>query len=160
MVTEFGTLTDLTPGREGTTLDWVPMGELSTTVWELSPYERAGEHFDNRRYSDAARELEALLDEEADATDQGSARHGTTAARLLLARSYYHSAQLAKAEAAARGVLESDPTDSYAALLLGRSLERQGRREEATQFLRLAELFGHDVASASVDTPSGVPTDH
>ena len=57
---------------------------------------------------------------------------------LLLARAYYHSAQLTRAEAAAREVIDRDPTEPYAYLLLGRTLERQSRRREAEAPLRMA----------------------
>ncbi len=60
------------------------------------------------------------------------------ATRLLLARAYYHSAQLGRAEAELRTVLGQDPTEAYALLLLGRTLQRQSRRTEAAPYLRLA----------------------
>ncbi|GLW05715.1 hypothetical protein Misp01_08450 [Microtetraspora sp. NBRC 13810] len=59
------------------------------------------------------------------------------AARLLLARAYYHSAQLGRAEAELRRVLERDPAESYACLLLGRTLQRRNRPQEALPYLRL-----------------------
>ena len=64
--------------------------------------------------------------------------------KLLLARSYFHSAQLVKAEATARLLVEADPTDAYALVLLGRSLQRQSKREEADKFLRQAQIWGTD----------------
>ncbi|PWK88300.1 tetratricopeptide repeat protein [Lentzea atacamensis] len=65
---------------------------------------------------------------------------------LLLARAYYHSAQLAKAEAQLRAIVDRDPVEHYAHLLLGRTLERQGRPEEAAPWLRLAAAFGGELA--------------
>ncbi|GIH28371.1 hypothetical protein Aph01nite_66810 [Acrocarpospora phusangensis] len=62
---------------------------------------------------------------------------GDLAARLLLARAYYHSAQLGRAESELRLILERDPVEEYAYLLLGRTLERQGRPAEAAPYLRL-----------------------
>ncbi|MEV6044537.1 tetratricopeptide repeat protein [Streptomyces xanthochromogenes] len=64
--------------------------------------------------------------------------HEQVAPRLLLARAYYHSAQLKKAEGELRAVLARDPVEQYAALMLGRTLERQGRPAEAAPHLRMA----------------------
>ncbi len=105
-------------------------------------YEQARLDFIGRRYVRAAHRLEKLLDVHHHAISPGSFQHGTTAARLLLARAYYHSAQLSRAETAARSVLASDPMESYAALLLGRTLERLGRHDEAEPALRLARALG------------------
>jgi Flp pilus assembly protein TadD len=68
--------------------------------------------------------------------------------RLLLARAYYHSAQLGRAETAARAVLADDPTDDYAALLLARTLERSSRKDEAAGALRVATALGAPGTSA------------
>ncbi|HET8594553.1 MAG TPA: tetratricopeptide repeat protein, partial [Intrasporangium sp.] len=68
--------------------------------------------------------------------------HGTTELRLLLARAYYHSAQLARAEAVLVKLIEEAPTDAYAHLLLGRTLQRAGRHDEAKRPLALAEILG------------------
>ncbi|MBP2705500.1 tetratricopeptide repeat protein [Microbispora sp. RL4-1S] len=62
---------------------------------------------------------------------------GDLAARLLLARAYYHSAQLGRAESELRLILERDPAEEYAYLLLGRTLERQNRSADAAPYLRL-----------------------
>nr|WP_042376582.1 tetratricopeptide repeat protein [Streptacidiphilus melanogenes] len=99
-------------------------------------YARAQLFFDSRAYSDAALILAPIVDAEP--------AHG--AARLLLARAYYHSAQLRRAEEELRRVLDADPVDGYARLMLGRTLERQGGRaaEAATQ-LRLAEALGQSL---------------
>jgi predicted Zn-dependent protease len=64
-----------------------------------------------------------------------------TGPRLLLARAYYHSAQLRRAEEQLRVIVGHDPVDHYAHLMLGRTLERQGRHDEAARWLRLAEAF-------------------
>ena len=69
-------------------------------------------------------------------------RHELTDVRLLLARSLYHSAQLNGAIRVATELLEHDPNEPYAHLLVGRSLQRQGRADEAQPHLRLAELLG------------------
>jgi tetratricopeptide (TPR) repeat protein len=61
--------------------------------------------------------------------------------RLLLARAYYHSAQLGKAEAEFRAVTELDPVEDYAWFALGRTLERQNRHAEAAPCFRLASAM-------------------
>jgi predicted Zn-dependent protease len=60
------------------------------------------------------------------------------AARLLLARAYYHSAQLSRAETQLRRILDRNPVEAYAHLMLGRTLQRQGRDDEAVRHLRLS----------------------
>jgi predicted Zn-dependent protease len=67
------------------------------------------------------------------------------APRLLLARTYYHSAQLGRAEAQLRAVVERDPVEFYAHLMLGRTLERQSRHAEAEPWLRTAAAMGADL---------------
>ncbi|QMU69660.1 tetratricopeptide repeat protein [Streptacidiphilus sp. P02-A3a] len=110
---------------------------MTTTRALADEYTRAHLFFDSKAYSDAALILVPLVD----------ADPANTAARLLLARSYYHSAQLNRAEAELRRVLERDPVESYAHLMLGRTLERQGRAAEAVPHLRLAAAMddGHTV---------------
>src|SRR5690242_10263369 len=61
-----------------------------------------------------------------------------TAVRQLLARAYFNSAQLTKAEEQLRSLIEHDPSDHYAHHVLGRTLERGGRFREALPHLRLA----------------------
>jgi predicted Zn-dependent protease len=69
--------------------------------------------------------------------------------RLLLARAYYHSAQLGRAEAELRTILQQDPAEAYAHLLLGRTLQRQSRHTEAAPHLRLASAMrGEQVPEA------------
>lgn len=88
-----------------------------------------------RDYSEAALVLEKLL--------AGSdVVHSTTDARLLLARAYFRSAQLKGAEREARAVLAAAPTEGYAALLLGRTLQRQSRHTEARNYLEMARVWG------------------
>lgn len=91
-------------------------------------YRLATFYFDSKAYADAARMLEGVLAEEP----------ANLSVRLLLARSYYHSAQLGRAESELLRILEADPAEDYARLMLGRTLERQGRAEEARPHLRLA----------------------
>ena len=97
---------------------------------------RAQALFDERAYREAAVLLTELLDDAADV------RHELTDVRLLLARALYHSAQLNGAIRVATELLDHDPNEPYAHLLVGRSLQRQGRAEEAQPHLRLAELLG------------------
>ena len=97
---------------------------------------RAQALFDERAYREAAVLLAELLE---DAADVG---HELTDVRLLLARSLYHSAQLNGAIKVATELLDHDPNEPYAHLLVGRSLQRQGRGDEAQPHLRLAELLG------------------
>ena len=70
---------------------------------------------------------------------------GLDSARELLARSYFHSAQLARAAATAREVLARRPTDAYMAHLLTRSLERSARRDEADAVRPLARALGAEI---------------
>ncbi|MER5731460.1 tetratricopeptide repeat protein [Streptomyces sp. NPDC002138] len=99
---------------------------------------RAGLFFDAKEYVPAARVLETLA---AEAPEQ-------LAPRLLLARAYYHSARLSHAERELRAVLERWPVEDYARLLLGRTLERQGRAAEAAPHLRLAAAMAGDFPQA------------
>lgn len=101
-------------------------------------WERAQRHFGRKNYADAARVLASLVEEVPEQSGP----------RLLLARAYYHSAQLWRAEAECRVLVERHPVESYARLLLGRTLERQGRQEEARPHLRLAAAMAGDFEDA------------
>ncbi|MFJ8933859.1 MULTISPECIES: tetratricopeptide repeat protein [unclassified Streptomyces] len=90
--------------------------------------------FDAKEYANAARILDGLVEEVPEQTGP----------RLLLARSYYHSAQLRRAEAELRTIVERDPVEHYARLMLGRTLERQGRGDEAAPHLRMASALSGD----------------
>ncbi|WP_244419906.1 tetratricopeptide repeat protein [Streptomyces hygroscopicus] len=92
--------------------------------------------FEAKDFTAAARILRGLVEEDPQ----------PVAPRLLLARAYYHSAQLGRAEAELRAVLERDPVEEYARLMLGRTLERQGRAGEAAGQLRIAAALGADGA--------------
>ena len=100
-------------------------------------WERARMFFDAKEYVTAARILDGLVGEVPEQTGP----------RLLLARSYYHSAQLGRAEAELRVLVERDPVEHYARLMLGRTLERQGRHEEAESHLRIASALAGDFGS-------------
>lgn len=68
----------------------------------------------------------------------------STAALELLARALFGAAQLGKAEVALLALVERRPDDGWARLALARTLERQGRAEEAAPHRRLAEALGQD----------------
>lgn len=115
---------------------------VTTLDWTGNPYGRfrwAESLFADKKYLEAARQLEALIEEVGQDEDT---RHAITDARLLLARSYYHAASLKPAEQVARAVLDEDPTEAYAALLLARCLQRQSRADEAEQAMNLARALG------------------
>ncbi|MEU9291670.1 tetratricopeptide repeat protein [Streptomyces sp. NPDC048275] len=94
-------------------------------------WERAQLFFDAKDYAGAARVLGGLVDEVPEQVGP----------RLLLARAYYHSAQLRRAEAELRVLVERDPVEHYARLMLGRTLQRQGRSDEAESHLRIASAL-------------------
>lgn len=58
--------------------------------------------------------------------------------RRLAARGYYHSAQLSHAREVLERLVADAPDDSYARLMLGRTLRRMGRHDEAGTHLRIA----------------------
>ena len=61
-----------------------------------------------------------------------------------LALAHLQSAALGPAETVARRLVELDPSDAYARLLLGRALARQSRHSEAIPHLRLAAAMTDD----------------
>jgi Flp pilus assembly protein TadD len=101
-------------------------------------YQQARRLFELGEYQTAAEQLSALVD----ASALEPPLHGTTELRLLLARAYFHSAQLNRAERVVRAVLVDEPDDAYANLVLGRTLQRLGRHAEARPHLAMAELLG------------------
>ncbi|MFI8370562.1 tetratricopeptide repeat protein [Streptomyces sp. NPDC085460] len=114
---------------------------MSDTYYEFGTaadrWDRARLFFDAKEYQTAVRILRGLVAEHPDQTAQ----------RLLLARAYYHSAQLRLAETELRTILERDPVEHYARLMLGRTLERQGRADEAAPHLRLAAAMSGELPS-------------
>ncbi|MFI9151573.1 tetratricopeptide repeat protein [Streptomyces sp. NPDC053367] len=106
-----------------------PREETAAERWE-----RARLLFEAKDYAGAARLLAAVVEEVPEQTGP----------RLLLARAYYHSAQLSRAEEQLRIIVERDPVEHYAHLMLGRTLERQGRPQEAEPWLRMAAAFAGD----------------
>ncbi|MGA4670955.1 tetratricopeptide repeat protein [Propionibacteriaceae bacterium Y1923] len=116
-----------------------------TPNWSGDPYGRfrwAETLFERKQYREAARELQALL---AEVSDDLEVRHGLLDARLLLARAQYHAAHLTRAEETCRAILDDHPTEAYAALLLGRALQRQSRKDEAAAVLARARALGAEV---------------
>lgn len=97
-------------------------------------YRRAVEAFDLADYRTSISLLRRLAEESPSAVE----------IRLLLARSYYHSAALEPALTELRAVLDIDPTEAYAQLLLARTLERQSRPEEARKHRKLAAALTGD----------------
>lgn len=105
--------------------------------------------FDRGDFREAALALAELVEEIEGATSEETSGpaddgvlHGTDDLRLLLARAYFHSAQLGRAEATLTRITTESPTDAYAHLLLGRTLQRAGRHDEAARPLALAEILG------------------
>ncbi len=99
--------------------------------------------FVQKDYTQAASILAELLDE----ASREEILHGTTDMELLLARAYYHSAQLGRAESVLVGILDREPNEAYARLLMGRTLQRQQRHDEARGHIALARALGQPVES-------------
>ncbi len=66
-----------------------------------------------------------------------------------LALAHFQSAALGKAEGVLTALVDLDPSDGYARLLLGRTLSRQSRHAEALPQLRLAAAITRDPEVAS-----------
>jgi Flp pilus assembly protein TadD len=58
---------------------------------------------------------------------------------LTAARAYFKSAQLKKALELSEKMVEANPADFYARMLLGRTLQRLGRTDEARGHLRMID---------------------
>jgi tetratricopeptide (TPR) repeat protein len=69
---------------------------------------------------------------------------GNTGLRQLRAWAYLLRAQLQKAEAELRALVEDDPADVWSRHALGRALERQSKYAEALPHLRLAAVMSDD----------------
>jgi len=106
-----------------------------STPFELdlhSEYLRADLFLAMGQPTEAARILTAVVEFEAD----------NEAALELLARAYFGSAQLGRAESVLRALVEERPDDGYLHLLLGRTLQRQRRHDDARRHLTLAQVLG------------------
>jgi Flp pilus assembly protein TadD len=99
----------------------------------LEAFRRAERFFDAGRPTEAATLLEPVVE----------AAPESTAALELLARAYFESAQLARAETALLELVARRPDDGWARIALARTLERQGRPDEARGHRRAAEAMGH-----------------
>jgi Flp pilus assembly protein TadD len=84
--------------------------------------------------TEAARILARVVDAEPD----------NQAALELLARSYFGSAQLTRAEGALTRLVELAPANGWARRALARTLERQSRHDEAVAHHRVADALGAD----------------
>ncbi|TFV48535.1 tetratricopeptide repeat protein [Blastococcus sp. TF02A_35] len=82
--------------------------------------------------TEAARILQAVVD----------AEPRNEAALELLARAYYGSAQLARAEEQLSLLVELSPSNGWARRALARTLERLSRPEEAAVHHRMADALG------------------
>ena len=94
----------------------------------LEEYRRATMFFESGDSAGAARLLEPIVE----------AEPHNMSVRQLLARAYFQTAQLNRAEEQLRAIIDRDPSDHYAHHVLGRTLERGGRIREALPHLRLA----------------------
>jgi Flp pilus assembly protein TadD len=70
------------------------------------------------------------------------AEPANAAALELLARAYFGSAQLVKAEGALAQLVELAPANGWARRALARTLERQSRPDEAVAHHRMADALG------------------
>ncbi len=95
---------------------------------DLAAYRAAAVLYEAGDAVGAARELEPLL--VGDSTPKSVLE--------LAGRAFFRSAQLRRAEDAFSRLVERDPSDAYARFALGRTLERQSRRDEAAACYRLA----------------------
>ena len=106
-----------------------------TTPYEIdlhSEYLRADLFIAMGQPIEAARVLECVLDAEPD----------NQAALELLARSYFGSASLGRAEASLTRLVELAPANGWARRALARTLERQSRAGEAEVHHRIADALG------------------
>jgi predicted Zn-dependent protease len=129
---------DYRPNGEVAPDRWVTATHLFETPHEETTaerWERAQALFDANDYTAAATLLAEVVAEHPEQTGP----------RLLLARAYFHSAQLRRAEEELRVIVERDPVDHYAHLMLGRTLERQSRHAEAAPWLRMAAAFAGEI---------------
>ncbi|RZU71804.1 tetratricopeptide repeat protein [Micromonospora kangleipakensis] len=94
----------------------------------LTDYRRATMFFETGDPAGAARLLEPIVE----------AEPGNSSVRQLLARAYFQSAQLNRAEEQLRELVHRDPSDHYAHHVLGRTLERMNRYADALRHLRIA----------------------
>jgi Flp pilus assembly protein TadD len=97
-----------------------------------SEYLRADLYFSMGQPAEAARVLEPVV----------AAEPANTAALELLARSFFGSAQLRRAEEALIRLVELAPANGWARRALARTLERQSRPADAVVHHRVADALG------------------
>lgn len=109
----------------------------------LAEYRRATMFFEAGDPTGAARLLEPIVE----------AEPGNASVRQLLARAYFQSAQLNRAEEQLRELVDRDPSDHYAHHVLGRTLERLNRHADALRHLRIAAAMhsGNDDYRTALD---------
>jgi len=128
---------------------------MSTTSTPITlRLEWARSLFDHGDFRAAAKALAELVEE----AGTGQTLHGTAELELLLARAYFGSAQLGRAETVLRRLVEGAPDDGYLHLLLGRTLQRQARHADARRHLALAEVLGDYERPAAYGEPTTLPT--
>jgi Flp pilus assembly protein TadD len=106
-----------------------------TTPFEMdlhSEYLRADLFLAMGQPTEAARILEPVVE----------AHPEHEAALELLARSYFGSARLVRAEEALRRLVELAPANGWARRALARTLERQSRPDDAAVHHRVADALG------------------
>jgi predicted Zn-dependent protease len=106
-----------------------------STPFELdlhSEYLRADLFLAMGQPAEAARILPAVVE----------AEPGNAAALELLARAYFGSAQLSRAEAALDRLVQLAPANGWARRALARTLERQSRPDDAAVHHRIADALG------------------
>lgn len=119
------------PARDAQPLAGTACSVPATTPQRVTPtgdpaedYRRAQELLAGRDPLGAVALLEPLADD--------------PAAQPLLARAYFASAQLGRAQNLLRRLTDERPTDDYAQFLLGRTLERRHQYREALTHMKLA----------------------
>lgn len=100
----------------------------------LADYRRATLFFEIGDATEAARLLEPIVE----------AEPNNASVRQLLARAYFKSAQLNRAEEHLQELVDRDPSDHYAHHVLGRTLERLNRYTDALRHLRIAAAMHSD----------------
>lgn len=85
------------------------------------------------------------------------------AVRPLLARAYFASAQLGRAQRLLERLVDERPTDDYAHFLLGRTLERRNRYREALTHMKIAAALApgpttRPVSAGWIGRVTGCPT--
>lgn len=95
-------------------------------------FRRAELYLESGQPTEAARMLEPLVASDPD----------NEAALELLARSYFASAQLQRAEDALLRLVDRAPSNAWARRALARTMDRQSRRSDSARHHRLADALG------------------